>query len=312
MDVNPAPFLDEFSRLLDKICQDATELLHAQASSVFLKEADENVFVMRAAYGYNHTLIHHARYQPGEGITGWVALGNAYRANSRDEITSDRHHLGKYDKEIWGGDEHQCHSMVAVPLKMGEEVHGLIKVENKHQGKKWTPFTDADTESLSIFVRAISHVIESNVILMSALGRLYVFVLMPFQEKFNNVFECGIRPAILEVGMRCERIDLVHFTGDIMRRLYQCIAQADIVVSVMTDKNPNVFYETGYSHALGKATIPLAESVDEIPFDLRHYPHIIYNRERINDLKKALKDRLVGIRASKFASARALAPDRSP
>jgi nucleoside 2-deoxyribosyltransferase len=176
-------------------------------------------------------------------------------------------------------------------------VYGLIKVENKHRGDKWVRFTDEDIHSLSIFVRAISHAIESNDSLMSVLGRLYVFVLMPFHRKFTDLFECGIEPAVREVGMQCERVDLADFTEDIMRRVYQNITRADIVISVSTDKNPNVFYETGYSHALGKPTICLAEDANDIPFDLRHYPHIIYSPAGLSDLKRALQKRLIGIRA---------------
>jgi len=44
----------------------------------------------------------------------------------------------------------------------------------------------------------------------------------------------------------------------------------------MTGRNPNVFYEVGYAHALGKTVILLTRNTDDIPFDLKHYPHIIY------------------------------------
>ena len=44
----------------------------------------------------------------------------------------------------------------------------------------------------------------------------------------------------------------------------------------MTGRNPNVFYETGYAHALGKHVILLTQEAKDIPFDLKHYQHIIY------------------------------------
>jgi hypothetical protein len=56
----------------------------------------------------------------------------------------------------------------------------------------------------------------------------------------------------------------------------------------MTGRNPNVFYETGYAHALGKQVILLTSHSEDIPFDLKHYPHIIYEG-RIADLKKDLE-----------------------
>jgi hypothetical protein len=44
----------------------------------------------------------------------------------------------------------------------------------------------------------------------------------------------------------------------------------------MTGRNANVFYETGYAHALGKRTILLTKNTEDIPFDFKHYPHIVY------------------------------------
>ena len=40
---------------------------------------------------------------------------------------------------------------------------------------------------------------------------------------------------------------------------------------------PNVFYELGYAHALGKPTILLAERGRELPFDIRGYRCIFYD-----------------------------------
>jgi hypothetical protein len=60
----------------------------------------------------------------------------------------------------------------------------------------------------------------------------------------------------------------------------------------MTGKNPNVFYEVGYAHALGKNVILLTKNSEDIPFDLKHYPHIVYNG-KIVLLKDELKKRLI-------------------
>jgi len=59
----------------------------------------------------------------------------------------------------------------------------------------------------------------------------------------------------------------------------------------MTGRNPNVFYETGYAHALGKKVVLLTQKADDIPFDLKHYQHIIY-AGRIADLIPELEKRV--------------------
>ena len=119
----------------------------------------------------------------------------------------------------------------------------------------------------------------------------FVFVLMPFSPDFNNLYEFGIKQACKEAGAYCERVDEQIFDENVMERVYNQIAKADIVVSEMTGKNPNVFYETGYAHALNKRVILLTGKADDIPFDLKIYPHIIHNGQ-IKDLKRELKKRI--------------------
>lgn len=119
----------------------------------------------------------------------------------------------------------------------------------------------------------------------------FVFVLMPLAETFDDVYRLGIKPSCEDAGTYCERVDEQIFQESILQRIYNQIAKADIVVSDLTGRNPNVFYETGYAHALGKNVILLTQNVDDIPFDLKHYPHIVYGG-RIVDLKAELKRRL--------------------
>jgi hypothetical protein len=119
----------------------------------------------------------------------------------------------------------------------------------------------------------------------------FVFVLMPFSAEFNNIYELGIKPACKEAGAYCERVDEQIFEENIVERVYNQIAKADIIVSEMTGKNPNVFYETGYAHALNKRVILLTAKAEDIPFDLKHYPHIVHNGQ-IKDLKRELKKRV--------------------
>lgn len=104
----------------------------------------------------------------------------------------------------------------------------------------------------------------------------FVFVLMPFSDAFDDVYQLGIKPACENVGSYAERVDEQLFTGSITQRVYNQIAKADVIVADMTGRNANVFYEVGYAHALGKAVVLLAQDANDIPFDLKDYPHIIY------------------------------------
>ena len=126
---------------------------------------------------------------------------------------------------------------------------------------------------------------------MPTTPRPFAFVLMPFSPEFDDTYELAIQPACDAGGAYAERVDKQIFSGSILERVYNQISKADLIVADMSERNPNVFYEVGYAHALGKATILLTKSTDDIPFDLRHYPHIVYN-DRLADLKRDLEARV--------------------
>jgi hypothetical protein len=120
----------------------------------------------------------------------------------------------------------------------------------------------------------------------------FVFVLMPFKDEFKDVYHLAIRPACEAAGAYCERVDEQHFTENVIERIWNQIAKADIIISDMSEQNPNVFYETGYAHALGSRTILLTQSAADIPFDLRLRPFLIYKRTALTDLKSDLQEKV--------------------
>jgi hypothetical protein len=119
----------------------------------------------------------------------------------------------------------------------------------------------------------------------------FVFVLMPFDSAFDDIYRYGIKKACEDQGAYCERVDEQLFDGTILDRIYNQIAHADLIVADMTGRNPNVFYEAGYAHALGKRVILLTQDSGDIPFDLKHYTHIVYNGS-ISSLADQLSPRI--------------------
>lgn len=115
----------------------------------------------------------------------------------------------------------------------------------------------------------------------------FIFVLMPFKQDFDDIYQLGIKAACIEAGGHCDRVDEQIFVESILERIYDQIEKADLVVADMSGQNINVFYETGFAHALGKQVILVTQNAHDIPFDLQHYPHIIYGN-RIRDLKTQL------------------------
>src|SRR5215216_6741008 len=104
----------------------------------------------------------------------------------------------------------------------------------------------------------------------------FFFCLIPFSDEFSDIYELGIKAACRDAGANCERVDEQIFIDSILQRIYEQIEKADVIVADMTGRNPNVFFEVGYAYALKKRVILLTQQAEDIPFDLKHYPHIVY------------------------------------
>lgn len=119
----------------------------------------------------------------------------------------------------------------------------------------------------------------------------FCFTLMPFSADFDDIYNLGIKKSCIDCGSYIERVDEQYYQGTILDRIYNQISKADFIVADMTGKNPNVFYEVGYAHALGIPTILLTQKAEDIPFDLKQYPHIIYEGSIIK-LREALNNKV--------------------
>lgn len=115
------------------------------------------------------------------------------------------------------------------------------------------------------------------------------FVLMPFEpQSLTQIYERYVkRPLQQELGLKCVRADDIYRSTEIMRDIWVHINQARLIIAELTYKNPNVFYELGLAHVLGKRVILISQSMDFIPFDLRSIRTLIYNNEPLGFEKLA-------------------------
>jgi hypothetical protein len=72
------------------------------------------------------------------------------------------------------------------------------------------------------------------------------------------------------------------------------IDRSRVVICDCTGRNPNVFYEIGIAHTLGREVILITQNPEDIPFDLRHLRYVRYlnNAEGRQTLCTALEARL--------------------
>jgi hypothetical protein len=102
------------------------------------------------------------------------------------------------------------------------------------------------------------------------------FVLMPFADRFQPIYDDHIRPEVQRARLRCERADEIRGTSLITWDIWEKINRARFLIADLTDRNPNVFYELGLAHAISKDVILLTQSMDFVPFDLKALRCIVY------------------------------------
>jgi len=118
----------------------------------------------------------------------------------------------------------------------------------------------------------------------------FVLVLMPQQAR-EDAYALAIKPACDAAGAYVERVDDVISDDAVLQRIHVQIAKADIVVADMTTRDASTYYETGYAHARNKPVVLLTKSADDIPFDLKHYVHVVHG-DSLLTLKSELERRV--------------------
>jgi hypothetical protein len=103
------------------------------------------------------------------------------------------------------------------------------------------------------------------------------FVVMPFAPLFETEYERVIKTAVEASGLECIRADDLYTKPRIVDDIWRAIRSAHVVLAELTGRNPNVLYEVGLAHAVGKPVIIITRSEDDVPFDLKALRYLYYD-----------------------------------
>lgn len=100
-------------------------------------------------------------------------------------------------------------------------------------------------------------------------------IMMPFSSKYDPVLS-SLKAVAKKFGMQCLRADNIWDREEVIQDIVSLISKSRVIVCDCSGKNPNVFYETGVAHTLGRDTILISQSERDVPFDLRHLRYVKY------------------------------------
>lgn len=111
------------------------------------------------------------------------------------------------------------------------------------------------------------------------------------RRRSDQVFRHIIEPVCENNGYTPIRVDKINDTDSINQTIINHLINSELVITDLTDHNPNAFYESGYRLALGKPLIQLISEDQKLPFDVAGTRTIFYN---LNDLDKveSVKEKL--------------------
>ena len=121
--------------------------------------------------------------------------------------------------------------------------------------------------------------------------------ILPFKQPYLNIFSKNIKPAIEKAcNIDVFKVDDIFKPEPVIDTIQYLINKADILISDISERNPNVYYEVGYAHALGKKIIFITQNIDGLPFDIRHWKCINYKNTEAG-LKKLERELILMVKS---------------
>ncbi|HVH14030.1 MAG TPA: hypothetical protein VM759_13300, partial [Longimicrobium sp.] len=88
-----------------------------------------------------------------------------------------------------------------------------------------------------------------------------------------------IRSACDAVGLRCERADTIWEETTFIQEVFNLIYRSAAIVVDLSGRNPNVLYECGIAHTLGRPVVLISRSMEALPADLAHHRILSYEAD---------------------------------
>ncbi|MEE9465340.1 MAG: hypothetical protein V3W14_07205 [Candidatus Neomarinimicrobiota bacterium] len=226
-----------------------------------------------------------ARIVDGFDSGNWEELGLLTGAS--EQINGHRRLLPSLS---WG-DEDYAGNVLSVLRQIVEQDPRTLNIIEAYLDKQFpgesTYVSAKPSERRITFAPYVFQIPDANVELD------LVAVMMPFAMEFDSVYE-AIKQATTECNLRCLRTDDIWEETTIVQDIFNLIFRAQVVVVDFSGKNPNVMYETGIAHTLGKHVVPISQALEDVPFDMRHHRVLRYlpNAEGLSNLSTELAVKL--------------------
>jgi hypothetical protein len=137
-------------------------------------------------------------------------------------------------------------------------------------------------------LRSISITPDFNIVQQTAPLRRDLLALVPAGVLAGQIYREAIVPVAQEYDLTVGRVDDLFAARDCLTTIWASIYASDLIVAVCAERDPAVFYELGMAHTVGKPTILLAQTIEDIPYNIRYQHYILYNEAAYGHLRQEL------------------------
>ncbi len=159
------------SEKLSEVVRELRRITEADGTSIWLREG--NFLWCVAGKGHYEGMERgkegEAKYdmRDDKGLTVWIARwGETINIKTNEELVRNPHHQGKYDDKSYPDrdkpDGPRCESFLGTPLKVGEDIIGVMKADNRKGAKGKPGYFSPEEERLFKILAALTAIVIRN------------------------------------------------------------------------------------------------------------------------------------------------------
>jgi hypothetical protein len=99
---------------------------------------------------------------------------------------------------------------------------------------------------------------------------------MPLSSGLSSFYHDRMKRLLHSQGLSAVRGDEFSSNNQVITDVWGAIIHSKFVVADCTGRDPNVFYEIGMAHTLGKSLLLISQNRNDVPFDISPSRYLTY------------------------------------